>query len=106
MRSAGLAQGTEGIRSVLGPCMFVFLGIMYREILMDINDWQGDREAGIWTLPVVVGRKSALATATAFFSLATCAALYVAWCGSGLAWMVSIFGGSMQSNSGTCLRCD
>ena len=34
---------------------FTFLQIMHREILMDINDVDGDRAAGVLTLPVVFG---------------------------------------------------
>ena len=34
---------------------FTFLGIMHREILMDMNDVDGDRAAGVLTLPVVFG---------------------------------------------------
>ncbi len=34
---------------------FTFFGIMHREILMDMNDVDGDRAAGVLTLPVVFG---------------------------------------------------
>eukprot|EP00775_Hariotina_reticulata_P009118 gene9118-9287_t len=27
---------------------------MFREILMDLNDAEGDRAAGVWTLPVLL----------------------------------------------------
>ena len=39
----------------MATCMFAFLGVVYREILMDINDEEGDRKGGIKTLPVIFG---------------------------------------------------
>lgn len=35
----------------LVPAMYVFCTIMWQEITMDINDEEGDRKAGIRTLP-------------------------------------------------------
>lgn len=34
--------------------------VMFREILMDLNDAEGDRQAGVWTLPVLLGKPAAL----------------------------------------------
>ena len=42
------------------PCLFVFGGVFYREILMDLNDSEGDRRNKIWTLPVVFGEFAVL----------------------------------------------
>ena len=48
-------QGSLIPLKLLPLCLFVFLGIMYREVLMDITDEAGDREAGVRTIPVVAG---------------------------------------------------
>jgi 4-hydroxybenzoate polyprenyltransferase len=77
---------------MLAPCAFVFLGIMYREILMDINDMDGDRAAGVWTLPVVAGRSRALAVALTLFTAASAVAMWVATHGQGLAWAWAMYG--------------
>ena len=39
---------------------FTFFGIMHREIMMDMNDVEGDRAAGVLTLPVVFGLRLSL----------------------------------------------
>lgn len=39
-------QGEEGLRRLLAPSVFAFTGIMFREILMDVHDIEGDRLAG------------------------------------------------------------
>lgn len=82
-------QSAEALQAVIAPCTFLFLGIMHREILMDINDTEGDREAGINTLPVVLGRGAALAAATAAAAAALGICLRSAAFGAGLAWLVS-----------------
>ena len=46
-----------------GPCAALFCGILHREILMDLNDVDGDRENGVHTVPVVLGKRAALAAA-------------------------------------------
>lgn len=48
-------QGRDGIAKLLPLCAFLFMGLMYREVLMDITDEAGDREAGVRTIPVVAG---------------------------------------------------
>jgi hypothetical protein len=45
---------------------------MFREILMDMNDLEGDRSSGVWTLPVLLGKPSALICALSF-TLVGCA---------------------------------
>lgn len=50
-------QGQNGVSKLLVPCAYLFLGIMHREILMDISDEEGDRKACIWTVPVLAGMR-------------------------------------------------
>ncbi|PRW20525.1 pyruvate carboxylase isoform A [Chlorella sorokiniana] len=80
------AGGGPGLRAVLAPCAFLWLGIMFREIMMDIQDRCGDGLAGVLTLPVVLGPRAALGIG--FGLLAACMALaaHAAVYGSGLAW--------------------
>ena len=47
---------------------------MYREIVMDLNDLEGDRAARVWTLPVLLGKPAALLTAIGFFLIGNAAA--------------------------------
>jgi hypothetical protein len=82
-------QTAQSLWAVAGPCAYLFLCIMHREILMDINDVEGDREAGVYTLPVVLGRRAALGAAAAFAAAAVGACLRAAAVGTGLAWLVS-----------------
>lgn len=53
-------QEPLGLQAVMVPCLFVFGGVFYREILMDLNDSEGDRRNKIWTLPVVFGESAVL----------------------------------------------
>lgn len=80
------AGGGPGLRAVLAPCAFLWLGIMFRELMMDIQDRRGDSAAGVLTLPVVLGPRAALGIG--FGLLAACLALaaHAAAYGSGLAW--------------------
>ena len=55
-----LLQEPLGLQAVMVPCLFVFGGVFYREILMDLNDSEGDRRNKIWTLPVVFGEFAVL----------------------------------------------
>mmetsp|Transcript_30118 Transcript_30118/g.36574 ORF Transcript_30118/g.36574 Transcript_30118/m.36574 type:complete len:431 (-) Transcript_30118:189-1481(-) len=52
--------GAAGLKVVSAPMMYMFLGVLYREVMMDINDMKGDRAAGVQTLPVKLGRPRAL----------------------------------------------
>jgi 4-hydroxybenzoate polyprenyltransferase len=47
---------------------------MFREILMDLNDAEGDRTAGVWTLPVLFGKPYALVCALGCLLAGSCAA--------------------------------
>ncbi|CAL5225213.1 g7998 [Coccomyxa viridis] len=58
-----LGQGPGVLAAVAGPCAALFCGILHREILMDLNDVDGDRENGVHTVPVVLGKRAALAAA-------------------------------------------
>ncbi len=49
-------QDYAGIRQLLPLYLFLFCSFVYREVLMDITDEEGDREAGVWTIPVVAGQ--------------------------------------------------
>ena len=73
---------------VAAPAAYLFLAIMHREVLMDINDTRGDQEAGVRTLPVVFGRKVALGVAAALCAAASGIAAHAALAGNGLAWLV------------------
>ena len=76
------------LRIVAAPVAYLFLCIMHREILMDINDTRGDQEAGVRTLPVVFGRKAALATAASLCMTALGVTMHAATAGHGLHWLV------------------
>jgi geranylgeranylglycerol-phosphate geranylgeranyltransferase len=38
---------------------FIFLGSLYNELLLDMRDIEGDKENGIYTIPVFIGNRSA-----------------------------------------------
>lgn len=57
-------QGGEAWSRVLPMAAFLFSGVCFREILMDINDRAGDGSAGLRTFPVVIGVEGALAVAS------------------------------------------
>ena len=55
---------TLGVWSSLLPMVAaVFLGVLHREVLMDVLDVSGDASAGVRTLPVVYGVRRAAAAA-------------------------------------------
>lgn len=78
--------GRAGIARLVPLCTFLFMGLMYREVLMDITDEIGDREAGVRTIPVVAGRSVALTVATLCVASAGSLLTYAALHGHGLAW--------------------
>jgi 4-hydroxybenzoate polyprenyltransferase len=63
------------MQRLLAPSAFAFCGVMYREIVMDLNDAEGDGAAGIKTLPVRLGKPRALLVALALMLAGACAAL-------------------------------
>ncbi|CAM9527957.1 unnamed protein product, partial [Hapterophycus canaliculatus] len=65
--AGGLAAGA-GVAATLTPTVLTFFVIAHREILMDITDVDGDREGGVRTLPVIMGRKAALGLAAVLLS--------------------------------------
>lgn len=73
--------------------MYLFCCILHREILMDINDTDGDRASGIPTLPVVLGRRAALGAAALLAAVALGISLRCALLGSGLSWLVGLLSG-------------
>ena len=62
-----LAAGS--MRAGIVPALFAFGYNFGREILKDVEDIEGDRAAGIPTLPVVAGVRAALWTVTGVFAL-------------------------------------
>jgi hypothetical protein len=68
-------QGDAGLLRLLPATLFAFSGVMFREILMDLNDAEGDRQAGVWTLPVLLGKPAALLCACTFLLLGSGGAL-------------------------------
>lgn len=73
--AGGLAVGGANMYRALVPAMYVFCTIMWQEITMDINDEEGDRKAGIRTLPVAIGKNATMSIACVFAFLAACAPL-------------------------------
>ena len=71
-------QGGGALRAVAAPAAYLFLLIMHREILMDINDTRGDAEMGVRTVPVVFGRDTALMAAAALCVAASAIAMQAA----------------------------
>jgi 4-hydroxybenzoate polyprenyltransferase len=90
-RSVCAVQDAAVLGAVAAPAAYLFLAIMHREILMDINDTRGDQEAGVRTLPVVYGRRAALGVAAAMCAAATVIAAHAALAGSGLARLVRTY---------------
>lgn len=68
-------QGDAGLLRLAPATLFAFSGVMFREILMDMNDLEGDRQGGVWTLPVLLGKPAALCCAMAFMLAGSVAAL-------------------------------
>lgn len=71
----GQLQGDAGLLRLAPAAMFAFSGVMFREILMDMNDLEGDRKSGVWTLPVLLGKPAALCCAMSFMLAGSAAAL-------------------------------
>ena len=70
-------QGQELLRSVAGLCLVLFCGVLHREILMDLNDVDGDRDNGVHTVPLVFGKPAALAIAACLAAASVAAAAYM-----------------------------
>eukprot|EP00882_Tetradesmus_deserticola_P001428 GHRQ01001544.1.p1 GENE.GHRQ01001544.1~~GHRQ01001544.1.p1 ORF type:complete len:398 (+),score=162.08 GHRQ01001544.1:442-1635(+) len=67
--------GDAGLLRLLPATLFAFSGVMFREILMDLNDAEGDRQAAVWTLPVLLGKPAALLCGCAVLLLGSGGAL-------------------------------
>jgi geranylgeranylglycerol-phosphate geranylgeranyltransferase len=65
--AGGMAAGALPSAS-LSPALITFCGTLFREIMMDIGDVDGDRRAGVNTLPVLFGQGTGLAVALAVLS--------------------------------------
>lgn len=61
-------MGTTGFGPLQNATMFIFGSIVFREILMDINDVKGDAAAHVNTLPVVLGKLPSLILAFVFLT--------------------------------------
>lgn len=81
-------QAAHALSAVLATCTWAFLSVLHREVLMDITDVDGDRAAGVLTMPVVLGRPAALLFATACVAVASAYGMGLAVYGNGLAWLV------------------
>lgn len=81
------AQAPTALSAVLATCTWAFLGVLHREVLMDITDVDGDAAAGVLTMPVVLGRPVALLFATVCVGVASVYGLALAVWGNGLAWL-------------------
>uniref|UniRef100_A0A7S0F8Z8 Uncharacterized protein n=1 Tax=Pyrodinium bahamense TaxID=73915 RepID=A0A7S0F8Z8_9DINO len=53
----------RGLAAVMPAMAATFFGIFAREVIMDVKDVEGDKAAGIRTLPVVAGPAAALRAA-------------------------------------------
>jgi len=63
----GMTVGSP--RSLIVGAVFVFLFILSREIIKDVEDMEGDRRPGIRTLPVKFGSRVAILTVSVILSL-------------------------------------
>lgn len=74
----GAMGGLGDMISCFGRLVLViFSGIMAREVLMDVNDCDGDRDAGVVTVPVKHGRRYASWVALGFTALMSTLAVSV-----------------------------
>ena len=69
--------GGAAVEGNLSPVVVLFAlaasATMAREVVKDVEDAAGDREEGLRTLPIVLGRRRALAVAAAFVAAAVVA---------------------------------
>jgi geranylgeranylglycerol-phosphate geranylgeranyltransferase len=79
------AAGAEAVRRLLPCAAFAFFGVVYREILMDIHDMDGDLAEGVVTVPALCGRGGALCAALASLGAGTAAALALLYAGASAA---------------------
>jgi len=76
--SGALAAGADvlHLQRMLPSTAFAFCAIFYREVLMDVSDMEGDRQAGVLTLPVRLGRGRALAIGSGIMFMGCVLALW------------------------------
>ena len=87
-----IVQGTAGMARIAPLAAFLFLAFVYRELLMDATDVDGDASLGIMTLPVVLGSGPALMLGMTLLCLAAWQAASLACFGPGLALEVRWLG--------------
>lgn len=79
LMTGGLAVKPEAAFALPGPlvgAVFACLMHVVREIVKDVQDVGGDREAGVLTFPQVIGEKGALWTGTGIFGI-LCILIYI-----------------------------
>jgi geranylgeranylglycerol-phosphate geranylgeranyltransferase len=84
------AAGAEAVRRLLPCAAFAFFGVVYREILMDVHDMDGDLVEGVVTVPALIGRGGALVAALASLAAGTASALCL---------LYGVFGGGVGGGS-------
>jgi geranylgeranylglycerol-phosphate geranylgeranyltransferase len=75
----GAANGIEGMQANLIPFFLSSLITMSREIAKDIEDYEGDRQGGARTLPILAGKRISTILASTF-----------ALCGIGLSYLAGL----------------
>lgn len=99
--SGALAAGADcdALLRLAPSLLYLFTGVMYREVLMDINDIKGDESAGVVTLPVMVGPAPALTLAATGVLAGSILGVLGVLSGSGAAHFIppklSVFGASL-----------
>jgi geranylgeranylglycerol-phosphate geranylgeranyltransferase len=85
--AGGLAVDSDLAWHLPGPLVGAVFGLLFhvvREVLKDVEDIEGDRAAGITTLPQVIGERGALALGLVLFAalvFATIVPIYLSWFG-------------------------
>lgn len=94
--TGGLAVDLRSAFELPGPILaavFAFIFHLVREIVKDVQDMQGDRTAGIRTLPQLIGAPNSLLLALVLFiilAVLTCVPIITQWYGIGYALIVLI----------------
>lgn len=88
-------KGMAGVQRIFPLCLFIFFTIMSREILMDINDTEGDGNSQIYTVPVTFGKRTALALSAVTWTVALLHSLFYFWNGAVVQYIASMWGPSV-----------
>ena len=62
-------KNTKNTELLSMASLFLFLGSLYNEILLDIRDYEGDKQNGIITIPILYGKTNAWKLAFCILSL-------------------------------------